>query len=356
MLRVPLLRRHSPGVTLPRAQAPGLPRAMALALMLPLLWSADAAAQVPGRLDDVRGWFTRMQTAAQQANFQGTLVFNAGGTMTSSRVGHYSVGAQTYETLEALDGHQQRMLRHNDTVHTLWPQTRLAVIEKRETLAGWSTTPQPLDPLALENYKMRQEGLARVAGREAVVFLLEPNDALRYAQRLWADRDTGLMLRADVLRASTATGERTQVLESTAFSSVEIGVKAQPEAVMQAMQRLEGYRVLRPRQRRTTLDAEGWQVTRPVPGFQPVGCLHRGMETAGGDDPVLQAVFSDGLTHVSVFVEPYRSSLHKAESGAQQGATSSLTQRVGEHWFTAVGDVPAATLKRFVSALDRKTP
>ncbi len=339
-----------------RMLPPGLPWAVALILVLPFLWPACAAAQVPARLDDVRGWFMRMQTASQQANFHGTLVFNVGGTMTSSRVGHYSVGAQTYEMLEALDGHQQRMLRHNDTVHTLWPQTRVAVIEKRETVAGWSTTPQPLDPLALENYKMRHEGVARVAGREAVVFVLEPHDALRYAQRLWADRDSGLMLRADVLRASTVAGERAQVLESTAFSSVEIGVKAQPETVVQAMQRLDGYRVLRPQQRRTTLGAEGWHVARPVPGFEPVGCLQRGMERAGGDEPVLQAVFSDGLTHVSVFVEPYRSSLHKAGSEAQQGATSSLTQRVGEHWFTAVGDVPAATLKRFVSALERKTP
>ncbi len=318
------------------------------------LWLCCAAAwaQPSTAQDDARTWFLRMQNAALTANFHGTLVSSVAGTMTSSRVVHYSVGEHTYETLEALDGHQQRMLRHNDAVHTLWPQTKLAVVEKRETLAGWATTPQALDPLALDVYDMRREGQARLAGRDAVVFAMEPRDALRYPQRLWADRDSGLLLRADVLANVPA---RT-VLESTAFSEVDIGVKPQPEAVQQALQRLDGYRVLRPQQRRTSLDAEGWWLARPVSGFKLAGCVQRGMERAGGNEPVLQAVFTDGLTHVSLFIEPFKPAMHRTESKVQQGATASLTQRSGDHWFTVVGDVPAATLKRFVSAVERRVP
>jgi sigma-E factor negative regulatory protein RseB len=41
---------------------------------------------------------------------------------------------------------------------------------------------------------------------------------------------------------------------------------------------------------------------------------------------------------------------------AQHGATAMLTQRRGEHWLTAVGDVPLATLKLFAAALDRRRP
>ena len=318
------------------------------------LWLCSSAAYAQPVLvpDEARNWFLRMQNAASTANFHGTLVASIGGTMTSSRVVHYSVGDQTYETLEAMDGHQQRMLRHNDAVHTLWPQTMVAVVERRETLAAWATTPQALDPLALEVYEMRREGLARVAGRDAVVFALEPRDPLRYPQRLWADRDSGLLLRADVLSA----GPPRAVLESTAFSALEIGVKPQPELVQQALQRLDGYRVLRPQQRRTSLDAEGWLLARPVPGFKLAGCVQRGMERAGGNEPVLQAVFTDGMTHVSLFIESFKPTLHRTESQSQSGATASLTQRSNEHWLTAVGDVPAATLKRFVGALERRVP
>ena len=337
--------------------------ALFISCLLPLgalAQASDAALAGQGALTpaDARAWLTRIHTAASAGNYQGTLVYSAGGLLSSSRVWHYKTGEQTYERLEALDGRQQRILRHNVAVHTLWPQTQVAVVERRETLAAWSTTPQSVDPQALEQYDLRREGSTRVAGRDAAVLLLEPRDALRYAQRLWADKATGLMLRADVMGdagGGTGAGAR-GVLESTAFSEVDIGVKPQPELILKLMHKLEGYRVLRPQQKRTTLDAEGWALARPVAGFRLAGCMRRGMETAGDDEPVLQAVFTDGLTHVSVFVEPYKPQRHRAEVQAQQGATATVMVRRAEHWVTAVGDVPAATLRLFTAAFERHRP
>ena len=333
-------------------------RALVASCLWPMLAAAqapDTTAAAPGALNavDGRAWLMRIDAAARTSNYHGTLVYRAGDTLSSSRVWHYLVADQTYERLEALDGRQQRILRHNDVVHTLWPQSKLAVAERRETLAAWSTTPLAVDPQALEEYELRREGSARVAGREAAVLLLAPRDLLRYAQRLWADQATGLMLRADVIGE---VGGLRSVLESTAFSEVEIGVKPQPEQVLHVMRKLDGYQVLRPQQTRTTLEAEGWAAVRPVNGFRVVGCMRRGMETAGDEGSVLQVVFSDGLTHVSVFLEPFKPQRHKADVLAQQGATATLMTRRGEHWLTAVGDVPATTLKLFVAAIERKRP
>lgn len=313
---------------------------------------AGAAKDAPAPLTEARQWLSRMNNAASTANYHGTLVFSGSGSLSSSRVWHYCVGDQTYERVESLDGRQQHIVRHNDAVHTLWPQTRVVVVEKRETLAAWSTTPQSVEPLALEQYELRREGSARIAGREAAVLLLQPRDSLRYAQRLWADQVTGLMLRADVLSADRA---RT-VLESTAFSEIDIGVKPQPETVLQATRKLDGYRTVRPQQRRTTLEAEGFALERPVPGFRLAGCVKRGMDTAGDEVPVLQAVFTDGLTHVSLFVEPFKPQFHGTEMQAQQGATSTVMLRRGEHWVTVVGDAPAATLRLFADAVERRRP
>lgn len=328
-----------------------------LALVSCLLPPVAAAAE-PGMLTaaEAKAWLNRIRNAASTGNYQGTLVFSVGGSISSSRVGHYSVGDQTYELLEALDGRQQRILRHNDTVHTLWPQARLAVIEKRETRGAWSTTPQEVDPQALDHYEFRHEGDVRIAGRNAAVFLLEPRDVLRYAQRLWADRSTGLMLRADIMGQAA---EGWPVLESTAFSEINIGVRPQPDAVLQPLRnprQLDGYRVMRPQQQRTELEAEGWTLARPVPGFTLSGCVRRGMETSGEGAQVVQAVFTDGLTHVSLFIEPFKPQRHRGELQAQQGATSTLMLRRGEHWITVVGDVPAATLKLFAAAVERRKP
>lgn len=342
-----------------RQQHALLPLLALVACLLPPLPAAAAPDGMVVPAAEARAWLTRIRSAANGANYQGTMVFSVDGTMSSSRVGHYAVGDQTYEHLEALDGRQQRILRHNDAVHTLWPQTRVAVIERRETRAAWSTTPQQVDPQALDLYELRREGTARVAGRDAAVFMLQPRDLLRYPQRLWADEATGLVLRADVIGLPEAGTATPGVLESTQFSEVAIGVKPRPEAVLQELRNprsLDGWRVMRPQQQRTELAAEGWVLQRPVAGFQLAACVRRSMATAGDQAPVLQAVFTDGLTHVSLFVEPYRPQRHRGELRARQGATGTLMQRRGEHWVTVVGDVPAATLKLFAEAIERRQP
>ena len=314
-----------------------------------LLAPALAGAPTETSAADSRAWLGRIHKAANESNYQGTLVYSANGVLSSSRVAHFCVGSQSYERLESLDGRQQRIYRLNDVVHTLWPQAHLAVIEKRGVFSNLPSSTQTVEPRALEQYEFRAEGADRVAGRDALVFLLQPRDEMRYAQRLWADKATGLMLRADVI------GPGRQVLESTAFSEVEIGVRPQPDSVTQALRRLDGYRIVRPMQQHTQLEAEGWSLAKPVAGFKFAACMKRSLEApdAPSNAPVLQAVFSDGVTQVSLFIEAYDGRTTTAPI-APMGATNTLRQRRGDHLITVMGDVPVGTLQAFSEALERK--
>jgi sigma-E factor negative regulatory protein RseB len=300
---------------------------------------------------DLRGWMSRVQQAATLLNYQGTLVFNAAGVVSSSRVAHYCEGKQRYERIDVLDGEARQVLRHNELTQTLWPRTRVAVLEQRTAMPDFPALP-PSDTRALEVYELRLLGTERVAGREAQVLLLKPRDPHRFAQRLWADQASGLLLRADVL---SAQGD---VLESASFSDVMIGGKGNPDSVLQAMRRLEGYRIVRPVATRTQLDAEGWSLSRPVPGFQLVNCMRKELSAlaeppSNAGAQVLMAVFSDGLTHVSVFVEPYDPQRHKPVA-TSLGATHTVMTRSGDWWITAMGDVPMATVQLFTVALERR--
>jgi sigma-E factor negative regulatory protein RseB len=331
-----------------------LPLITLLSCLLPAGAGAATAAERIDTPADARAWLVRIHTAANQRNYQGTMVFTAGGMLSSSKVAHFSVGGQSFERLEALDGRMQRVYRHNDAVYTLWSQSRLAIIETRNVATQMGSLTKVAEPRAAEQYELQAEGSERVAGRDAMVLLLRPRDELRYPQRVWADRATGLMLRADVIGPAKA------VLESAAFSQIEIGVRPQPESVLAPMARLDGYRVLRPLQVATQLEAEGWAMVRSVPGFILAGCLKRPLDVtapAGSQrvaDQVLQAVFSDGLTHVSLFIEPFDARRHKLGMQAQIGATATMTLRRGDFWITAMGEVPIATLKLFNEALDRR--
>jgi sigma-E factor negative regulatory protein RseB len=277
-------------------------------------------------------------------------VFSTGGELSSARVAHFSEGTQSFERVEVLDGSMQQIYRHNDRVYTLWPKSRVAVVEERDPRQA-SLRPV-IEPRAEEFYELREQGTEHVAGREAQILLLSPRDANRYAQRLWIDSRSGLVLRADVL------GPRQQVLESSAFSEVEIDVKPRPKSVLQPMKQLNGYRQVRPAQQATQLGNEGWALNSVVPGFQLSNCTRRTLDPVeGGSEPasVVQAVFSDGLTHVSLFVEPIDRTRHTRPLSTQVGATHTLMQPHGSDWWvTVMGDVPPHTLKQFYQALERR--
>jgi sigma-E factor negative regulatory protein RseB len=163
--------------------------------------------------------------------------------------------------------------------------------------------------------------------------------------------DALVLLRADVL------GENDEVLETSAFSEVTIGIKPQPDSVLQPMRRLDGFRIVRPQLQPTQLEDEGWELRDVVPGFRLVSGVKRPMGGADADaqaPAVLQAIYSDGLTHVSVFIEPYDPQRHLREMRASLGATQTLMRRRGDWWVTLVGDVPLPTLKRFAGSLERR--
>lgn len=328
-----------------------LPLLMGVALWHGVAIAAAAGAAPPVSVAEARTWLQRIHGAASQRNYEGTLVVTAGGNLSSARMAHYCEAQQSFERVDILDGQVRRVFRHNEQLLTLWPESRLARAGQRDAVALFPSVLSGSAEQIFERYELLAEGSGRVAGHEAAILLLRPRDEMRFAQRLWADRATGLLLRADVLDAGG------RVLESAAFSEVSIGVKAQPDTVTQPMRRLEGYRMLRNTVQRTALDGEGWQLKSPVAGFKQVSCVKRGTGTSAdasdaGATEWLQAIFSDGLTHVSVFIEPMRSDRHRAGSGSL-GATHSLMLANGPYWITVMGDVPHATLKQFAAALER---
>jgi sigma-E factor negative regulatory protein RseB len=304
---------------------------------------------------EARQWLLRMHSAATQRNYQGTLVVSADGGMSSSSIAHYCEGKDFFESVDMLDGQPRRVLRHNEQVLTLWPGAKTARLEQREAIQPFPSLLSGSEEQLFERYELVSEGTGRVAGFDAAVFVLRPRDAARFAQRLWAEQGSGLLLRADVLAPDG------RVLESSAFTNVSIGGKTKPAAantVQGALKHLGGWRVLKPVSQPTSLESEGWQLKAPVAGFRQSSCVKRQLEPAADDKrqtsaEVVHAIFTDGLTHVSLFIEPFRADRHRS-GGAVSGATHTWMQAHGAHWITVVGDVPAATLKQFAASLDVK--
>jgi sigma-E factor negative regulatory protein RseB len=301
---------------------------------------------------DLHGWLARIHDAATRSNYVGTLVNSAGGNVVSSRVGHYFDGRNTLERVDALDGEARSMLRVNDEVRTLWPRYRVAVVEPVDPRAAFPSLVSGSEKRIPDLYELRVLPAERIAGHDADRLLLRARDDSRFDHVIWADRATGLLLRVDVV-----VGGRT--LESSGFSDVNIGVKPDSNAVYAELHRADGYHLIRPEIEHTRLEAEGWTMQAALlpAGFQSLGCVRRALPMPGadaGEAKVLQSIWSDGLTHVSLFIEPFQPQRHRSEGLTVIGATHTLTRRVNDMWLTVVGDVPPAALDQFARALERK--
>lgn len=364
-------------VTLPCARAWTGVRAVSLVLAgllaAPLPgWSAEAVAASAAAPADMSALIRRIQESTRQRNFTGTFVVSSGSRLSSSRIVHICDGKDQIERIEALDGQMRRVFRHNDAIHVFWPGSKTALIEQRDLIGRFPSPLQPGESARLDMYELQLGGDDRIAGHEAQVITLRPRDAWRHARRLWIERRTGLLLRSDLLN------ERGEIIESAAFSELQIGGRQAAQPLLQEMNRFDGYRVSRPAYVLSDLASEGWTLRQPIAGFdvqrvvrRPTGIApprtpavaatlsaasSEPTPAAPADGAMLQAVYSDGLSHVSVFIEPYVASLHRRDTPATLGSMTAVSRRLGDWWITAVGAVPTATLQQFASSLERRRP
>jgi sigma-E factor negative regulatory protein RseB len=233
---------------------------------------------------------------------------------------------------------------------TFLPELKVVKSEKQENIELFPNLLGMPDSSIGDFYDARVLAKDRVAGFDTDVVQLEPRDGLRFGYRIWTERRTGLVVK---LQTMDGTG---RVIEQSAFSELQLDAPVKAQALAQMMSSTAGYRVETSELERTTALSEGWSLRAPVAGFRPVSCYRRpmGAESRGH---TMQWTFSDGLSSISLFVEPYDAQRQPREVLLALGATYTLTRRLvskdGDWWLTAVGEVPPQTLDAFAQSLVR---
>jgi len=312
---------------------------------------ADTAAPITEQRD-AQAWLKKIQSSAQALSYTGTFVYQQGAQMRTSRITHVMNGKRELEKLEILDGKPREYIRNNEEISCYLPDSKSIRIEKRVThdifpaILGASP-----DDLA-QHYEMRKGETGRVAGHDVQSIVLEPKDELRYGYKLWAEKSTGLLLRAQTLN------EKSDVVEQIAFTEIRIG-HVDPAAVKPSYADTHGWRVENATMSET--DLSGWTVREMPAGFKKIRELKRVIADSaapGSNAPptqreVSQIVYSDGLAAISIFIEP--STQGRTEGTMQQGAMNILGKRQGDFWITVVGEVPAAAIRQVANSLEFKS-
>ena len=320
---------------------------------------ASVDAQPGAESRSLNDWLMRMHDASRSRSYIGTYVVSSGGTMSSAKIWHACEGGEQMERVETLTGAPRSIFRYNGQVVTFIPEQKVARIEKRDSLGRFPELFQSAGSRIAEFYKVRQDGVDRVAGVDADIIVLSPKDNLRFGFRLWVERTSGLVIKVQTLNADAS------VLEQAAFSELQLDAPVRMDRLAQMMGNTEGWRIEKPQLLKTTANAEGWVLKTSVAGFNSMNCYKRPALALAGPSATapasqvagegsLQCIFSDGLASVSIFVEPLERQRHLSEASASMGATQMLGRQLDTYWITVVGEVPMATLRLFASALERK--
>ena len=289
------------------------------------------------RADAAADWLNRAATAAKQQNYSGLYVYHHGEHVEVLRVQHRADANGEQEKVEVMDGTSRQFMRINNDVYCHLPDGKHVRLE-RNALRRFFPALLPAQPASLlDFYEAKLGGIERVAGRACQVVTLAPRDGYRYTYNFWLDTRTGLPLKARIVNDSG------NVISILVFSEIQIGKAPDIRNDMagKIIQKIQpGKPVM-----------NDWNVT-PPPGYEQVQEAVRVLP--GKRAPVTHLVFSDGLSVLSMFVEPADPQVQSLHGLSAEGAIGIYAREVDGYIVTTLGEVPNMALIETGNSATRK--
>jgi len=275
-------------------------------------------------------WLNRAAAAAKQLNYSGVYVYHHGEHVEVLRVLHRTDATGEQEKVEVLDGTPRQFLRINNDVYCHLPDGKHVRLERNASRRFFPALLPAQPARLLDYYDARLGGTERVAGRPCQVVTLEPRDGYRYAFNLWLDKQSGLPLKSRIVN------ENGGVVSMYVFSEIQVGKL--PDAQL-FRNDLAGKRI-----QQASLEkpmGASWHVT-PPPGYEKMQEAMRSLP--GKQGPVTHLVFSDGLSVLSMFVEPVNPQMQGLQGLSAEGAIGVYARKVDGYNVTTLGEVPSTAL------------
>ncbi len=309
---------------------------------MPVLISAIASA--PVFAEPAMDWVQKMSDAMRNLSYQGNFVYMHENQLESMRISHYRDAQGEKERLVSLNGEAREVIRDNQNLTCIWPSSRKVVVDLSKK-NGFSPIFIPRDIARLEKfYQIKLIGQDRVAGMETVVVDIEPRDRFRYGLRFWINRDNGLMMKSSLIN------EKDREVEQVMFTSLRLFEPDEKLVVSTMPQIDEGYTLIRYHRgdsSGTVASDNSWQLKSIPDGFWRESVLRRRLPDT--DNFEQQMVYTDGLASLSVFIEKHTSETHRG--GTSMGAVNAFIRIVEDHSVTAIGEVPAITVKQVAEGI-----
>jgi sigma-E factor negative regulatory protein RseB len=288
--------------------------------------------------DAAHEWLMKINQAARALEYEGIFVYQHDAQLETMQIFHKMENNSSRERLVSLNGAPREIVRDANEVRCYWPDKNSVMVEyrKAEGKAFPSILPERLQDLD-EYYTLKLGNTERITGRVAQLVIIKPTDQYRYGYRLWADVDSGLLLKADLLDNQDA------VLEQFMFTQVNIGAKIPASSFAPGMTGKSMVWYREDGDTRNVSDKPGWSASQLPKGFRLSAHMTRRLPMR--KQPVEHLVYTDGLAAVSVFIEKQEKGVKPFMQGpSRMGAVHAMSAQSGDYQITTVGEVPAATV------------
>jgi sigma-E factor negative regulatory protein RseB len=289
--------------------------------------------------DDVLQWLERMSAAMSQMNYQGTFVYVQGDEVETVRITHVVDANGSRERLVSVSGAPREVVRDAEGVRWISGDEGTVLANSASNRTFFPELPLGNPEQASESYRFELEDSQRIAGHSGQRLEIIPRDQFRYGYRLWLETRSGLPLQWEL------TGTHGETLAKLMFTELKMGSEVDP-AELHSAGRAES-----PEERKSDLVAEEktsgsdslWQAAELPPGFRLASRRQQPVEHGKAFEHL---VYSDGIAAVSVYVESADDEGSQVEMGLSKlGTTHAFSHEVDGQIITALGDVPAATVK-----------
>jgi sigma-E factor negative regulatory protein RseB len=303
-----------------------------------VVFAATATATTDSSGKQAQALLERMSVAMKTLSYEGVFVFIHGKQMETMRIIHSNENGIEKERLLSLVGAPREILRNNDRLVCILPDSKSVVVEKSLPKNYLPTGLQRVTTELKRYYTFSVTGRERMTGRQAIMIDVHPKDPYRYGYHLWLDEQTGMLLKSDLVN------EHGDPVEQVMFTQIDIKDHI-PDAELEPTISSQGFKWFKEDNdvASSAQQKSQWMVMKLPAGYMQGMHKTHGLPTSRM--PVEHLMFTDGISSVSVYIEEMNKSKPMMKGFSSIGAVNAYTTIMSDHYITVVGQVPRAAVK-----------
>jgi sigma-E factor negative regulatory protein RseB len=294
-------------------------------------------------------WVNKMSDSMRNLSYEGNFIYMHGNQLESMSILHIKDKFGEKEKLLSLNGEAREVIRDNKNLTCIWPDSRKVVVD--------NSNQNSFSPLLIPDniakiskyYDMSLADGDRVAGYNSVIVNFKPRDQFRYGLKLWISSSNALLLRSYLIN------ERQQVVEQVMFTNLKVLNINSPLPSITMPELDDSYSLIQYHFGNASGNLEAdqiWKISNLPAGFWQKSAIKR--RIAGTDRFIQQMVYTDGLASLSVFIEKQTAQTPQGETS--MGAVNGFIRLFNDYSVTAIGEVPAATVRLVAESVYYQKP